>query len=72
MKTVVNKDTLIGDIIKNYPQAKEIIQKYFGNGCFTCPGINIESLSFGAAMHSVDVNKMVDEINASIKSKGEV
>ena len=72
MKTVVNKDTLIGDIIKNYPQAKEIVQKYFGNGCFTCPGINIESLSFGAAMHSVDVNKMVDEINASIKSKGEV
>ena len=68
MNKSVNKDTLIGDILKNYPQAKEVIQKYFGNGCFTCPGINMESLSFGAPMHSVDVNKMVDEINVSIRT----
>ena len=68
MNKSVNKDTLIGDILKNYPQAKEVIQKYFGNGCFTCPGINMESLSFGATMHSVDVNKMVDEINVSIRT----
>ena len=69
MNKSVNKDTLIGDILKNYPQAKEVIQKYFGKGCFTCPGINMESLSFGATMHSVDVNKMVDEINSVIRSQ---
>ncbi|OGL39233.1 MAG: hypothetical protein A3C43_07815 [Candidatus Schekmanbacteria bacterium RIFCSPHIGHO2_02_FULL_38_11] len=68
MAGTVNKESLIGDIIKNYPKAKEVIQKYFGNGCFTCPGINMESLTFGAAMHNADVNKMVEEINAAINS----
>jgi len=72
MSNLINKDTLIGDIIKNYPQAKDIIQKYFGKGCFTCPGINMESIGFGATMHSIDVNKMVEEINASIRSQEKV
>ena len=64
----INKDMLIGDIIKLYPKAKEIIEKFFWEGCFTCPGINIESLSFGATIHSVDINKIVDEINNKIRS----
>lgn len=63
-KQNVTKDTIIGDVIKNVPGGKEIIQKYFGNGCFTCPGINMESLSFGAMMHNLDAQKIVNEINA--------
>lgn len=63
-KEKVTKDTVIGDVIKNIPGGKEVIQKYFGNGCFTCPGINMESLSFGAMMHNHDPQKIVDEINA--------
>jgi len=68
MSALINKDSFIGDIIKNHPQAKDVIQKYFGGGCFTCPGINMESLSFGAMMHNADVNKMVEEINKAINS----
>ncbi len=60
----VTKDSVIGDVIRDIPGAKEIIQKYFGNGCFTCPGINMESISFGSMMHNLDPNKIVDEINA--------
>ena len=63
-KGKVTKDSLIGDVIKISPGAKEVIQKYFGNGCFTCPGINVESISFGSMMHNLDPNKIVDEINA--------
>jgi len=44
----VNRDTVIGDIIKERPEATKVIEKYFGNGCFTCPGINVESIAFGA------------------------
>jgi hypothetical protein len=46
------------------PEAIAVIQKYFGNGCFTCAGINMESISFGSMMHNLDPNKIVDEINA--------
>ncbi|MDA8100150.1 MAG: DUF1858 domain-containing protein [Nitrospiraceae bacterium] len=63
-KTKVTKDTIIGDVIKNIPGGRAVIEKYFGNGCFTCAGINMESLSFGAMMHNLDPNKIVDEINA--------
>ncbi|MBI5074903.1 MAG: DUF1858 domain-containing protein [Nitrospirae bacterium] len=62
-KKIVTKETLIGDVIRDVPGAKDIIQKYFGGGCFTCPGINVESLSFGAMMHNLDPDKIVKEIN---------
>ena len=63
-KRKVTKDSIIGDVIKTVPGARAIIQKYFGNGCFTCPGINMESISFGSMMHNLDAQKIVDEINA--------
>ena len=64
-KKTVTKETLIGDAIKNVPGARAVIEKYFGNGCFTCPGINVESISFGAMMHNLDPDKVVAEINAA-------
>ena len=62
-KKKVTRDTIIGDVIKNIPGGRAVIEKYFGNGCFTCAGINMESLSFGAMMHNLDPDKIVDEIN---------
>jgi len=63
-KPKVTKDSKIGDVIKEHPEAKKIIEKYFGKGCFTCPGINMETISFGSMMHNMDPKKIVDEINA--------
>jgi hybrid cluster-associated redox disulfide protein len=61
-KIEVTKNSIIGDVIKSVPGAKEVIQKYFGSGCFTCPGINMETITFGAAMHNMDPEKIVEEI----------
>jgi hybrid cluster-associated redox disulfide protein len=57
------KDTVIGEAVKYSPAASKVIEKYFGNGCFTCPGINMESISFGAMMHNMDPEKIVKELN---------
>lgn len=62
-KKVVTRDSLIGEVIKDNPAATKVIERYFGNGCFTCPGIRVESISFGAMMHNVDPEKVVKEIN---------
>ncbi|PIP69948.1 MAG: hypothetical protein COW90_07970 [Nitrospirae bacterium CG22_combo_CG10-13_8_21_14_all_44_11] len=62
-KTKFTKDSVIGDIVKNSPAALKVIEKYFGNGCFTCPGMKVESLSFGAMMHNIDTNKIIEELN---------
>ena len=63
MKKKFTKDSLIGDIINSSPAARKIIEKHFGNGCFTCPGVKMESLSFGAMMHTMDPEKIVKELN---------
>lgn len=62
-RKTVTKDSVIGDVIREVPGAQDVIQKYFGGGCFTCPGINMESLSFGSMMHNLDPDMIVDEIN---------
>ncbi len=61
-KTDITKDSIIGDVIKAVPGADKIIEKYFGTGCFTCPGINMETITFGATMHNMNPEKIVEEI----------
>ena len=62
-KKKFTKDSVIGDVVNDSSTAKKVIEKYFGNGCFTCPGINMESISFGSMMHNVDPEKIVRELN---------
>jgi len=62
MTMEITKDSVIGDVIKNVPGADKVIEKFFGNGCFTCPGINMESIAFGAAMHNMDPETIVNEM----------
>jgi hybrid cluster-associated redox disulfide protein len=61
-KVKVTKDSIIGDVIRAVPGAEKVIEKYFGNGCFTCPGLNMETITFGAAMHNIDPEKVIEEI----------
>ncbi|RJQ50151.1 MAG: DUF1858 domain-containing protein [Nitrospiraceae bacterium] len=62
----VTKNSIIGDVIKTVPGARQVIEKYFGTGCFTCPGINMETIAFGATMHNMDPETIVNEIKKLI------
>ena len=62
-KSEVTKDSVIGEVIKTVPGAEDVIRKFFGTGCFTCPGINIETIAFGSTMHNVDPEVVVSAIN---------
>ncbi len=59
-----HKDMVIGDVLKQNPAAIKVIEKYFGTGCFTCPGMKMESIAFGALMHNLDPEEIVTELNA--------
>ena len=65
----ITKKTSIGEIIKKYPEAEPVIQKYFGSGCFTCPGSKMEDLAFGALMHNIDPEQIIKELNEVITKK---
>jgi hypothetical protein len=58
----ISGDTIIGDVVEQIPGGSAIIEKYFGNGCFTCPGIRMESINFGATMHGLDPGPIVEEL----------
>lgn len=61
-KIEITKNSIIGDVIKEVPGADKVIEKYFGNGCFTCPGLNVESIQFGSAMHNTDPEKVIADL----------
>ena len=66
---IIHAEMNLGEVIAKYLEAEPVFQKYFGNGCFTCPGAKVESISFGALMHNIDAQKIVDELNAAIAKK---
>ena len=45
------------------PEARKVIEKYFGKDCFTCPSFPAEPLFMGARMHAVDLEKVLEELN---------
>ena len=59
----ITKSMTIGEVIENYPETMEVFMKHFGNGCFTCPGSKTEDIAFGATMHGLDAETIVNELN---------
>ena len=66
--TEVTKDMLIGDILD---ADRETAQFFFEMGmhCLGCPSARGESLEMACAVHGVDVDEMVEEINTFLDSK---
>jgi len=62
----VTKDILMGELVDKYPQASEILMKY-GFHCLGCMISPYESLEAGAAVHGIPLEKVLKEINQSIK-----
>ena len=64
----VTKDMLIGDILD---ADRETAQFFFEMGmhCLGCPSARGESLEMACAVHGVDVDEMVEEINTFLDLK---
>ena len=65
---MVTKDMLIGDILD---AERETAQFFLNMGmhCLGCPSARGETLEMACAVHGVDVDEMVDEINTFLASK---
>ncbi|HHT9134902.1 MAG TPA: DUF1858 domain-containing protein [Candidatus Avalokitesvara rifleensis] len=66
-KPTITKKSSLGDVIKNYPETETVFKKYFGSGCFTCPGSKMEDIAFGAMMHNTDPEIIVKELNDAVE-----
>ena len=61
----VTADTLIGEIVKEHPEAAEVLFS-IGMHCLGCPASQAESLQEACAVHGFDVEPVVEAINAKI------
>lgn len=73
-KKTITKDTLIGEVLWEYPQAQEIMLKYFGNevACIFCPGQSYDSFGMIAELHGVEdetIETMLQEMNEMVNKK---
>lgn len=59
---IINKDTLVGDIIKEKPEAVQILVG-FGMGCVGCPSAQMESLEQAASIHGLNLDELLVELN---------
>ena len=59
----VTKDTLISEILKINPNAIPILMS-FGMGCLGCPSSQMETLEEAAMVHGLDVNVILEKLNA--------
>jgi hybrid cluster-associated redox disulfide protein len=61
----VNEETLIGEIVNEYPETIEILLG-IGMHCLGCPASQMESLAEACLVHGFDVKPVVNALNAKI------
>ena len=54
----VTKDTTIGQILKDYSNAKDVLTG-FGMHCFACPMSQMETIAEAGMVHGLDVDFMI-------------
>ncbi|GAB4238827.1 MAG: hypothetical protein OHK0028_16560 [Deltaproteobacteria bacterium] len=59
----IGADHILGDILTAYPETERVFRKYYGAGCFSCPGQATESVKQSAMMHNVSEKQLLAELN---------
>ena len=60
---MITKETLIGEILQTKPEAAEILMAA-GMHCLGCPASAGESLEEACLVHGIDVEEVLEKINA--------
>ena len=71
MQEYVKQDTLIGEIVREYPEAAEVLFA-IGMHCLGCPSAQAETLAEACAVHGVPADAVTLRINQKIaEERGE-
>lgn len=61
----VTKDIIIVELLDKYPQLEDVLVKH-GLICIGCPGSSMESIEDAAEGHSINLEKLLKDINEEI------
>ncbi|MFA5806990.1 MAG: DUF1858 domain-containing protein [bacterium] len=62
----IGADHILGEILAAYPETEKVFRKYYGDGCFSCPGQATESVKQSAMMHNVSEKQLLSELNQAV------
>ena len=65
----INKDTLIGDLLRLDPTVAPILMGA-GMHCLGGPASQGESIELACMVHGIDADQVVEELNTYLASKG--
>ena len=63
----VTPDTLIGDLVLFHPETADLLFS-IGLHCLGCPSSGVETISDAAAVHGLEAEKLVVQMNNIIKN----
>jgi hybrid cluster-associated redox disulfide protein len=61
----ISKESGIGEVVNKYPETTDIFFRH-GMGCLGCAIAHFESIEQGAAVHGIDIDRLVRDLNAAI------
>ncbi len=62
----IRPDQIIGEVLAAHPETEAVFRKYYGSGCFSCPGQKTETIKQSAMIHNVDLDQLLDELNRAV------
>jgi len=63
---MITRDMIIADIINSHPETIAVFKEY-NLDCYECQIADIETIEHGAGVHLVDIDRLLDALNRSIK-----
>lgn len=63
---MIEKTMKIGDLLQAYPDKADILLDA-GMHCLGCPASQMETLEEACSVHGIDVEELVETLNADIK-----
>jgi Domain of unknown function (DUF1858) len=54
---------LIGEIVKEYPETSEIMERYFGGHCLKKPGFKIQTLGMACILFGINQKELLQEFD---------
>jgi hypothetical protein len=63
----IGTDTLVGDILRNYPSLREKVAELFGPECVSCRSNRRETVTYTAWHKGLDPEAVVRALNDALK-----
>jgi hybrid cluster-associated redox disulfide protein len=65
----IGRESVIGDVLRAHPQTEEVFRRFYGEGCFSCPGQAYETVAQSASMHNVNEEEILKDLNRAVQGE---